>query len=556
MLPNVNIHPQDGALGLPSGFPSGAFASVGACSTGARNSPIVVTDADQVASLLGTGRLADAVKGALASGARMVIAIRTAAEADGIVGDIAKTATPHILNQGPNKTGSGMCLVSGIPTQSGRFNLRIVVGGELGTATFKWRIADGEWSDPIATGASVALGSTGLTAAFANGGQQPSFVAEDQFNADLFGGGDGTLAVVGTPTGDHDVEVLVTWPGGFNEGKYRYRKDGGDYSAEQTIQSANFLVPGTGVSLDFAEGTGMSFEAGDEYSFSTTGPKTSVQAYSDGIKAVAKSALQVEWIHVVGPTDSAAWVAFDALAESEFAAKFRFLHLVCETRAPGENETIDAWVAALVDEADGVSLRRTNVVASQVIADGVLQNAAARYCGRLSTLRVHQSAGRVIDGPIAGVTALGPLDTDGIEQVNDGHIELLDAAHYTTFRRHIGIGGVYVTNARMMVADTSDYRWVEYRRTMDKACREVRVAGLRSEHREATASGLEALKGDLRQPLAVMRGAGEIVAARVDIPDGQDVIATSTVRVKVGIQPAPAMRFIEVDIGFENPFRA
>jgi len=125
-----------------------------------------------------------------------------------------------------------------------------------------------------------------------------------------------------------------------------------------------------------------------------------------------------------------------------------------------------------------------------------------------------------------------------------------------TFRKFEGLAGVYVTNGRMKANATSDFRYVEWRRVMDKACREVRVAGLKSMHREATDTGVEALRSDLQQVLDVMRGNAEIVSGRIVIPEGQDFIGTSTIRVKVAIVPVGTFRQIEVTIGLENPFRA
>jgi len=90
---------------------------------------------------------------------------------------------------------------------------------------------------------------------------------------------------------------------------------------------------------------------------------------------------------------------------------------------------------------------------------------------------------------------------------------------------------------------------------MDKACREVRLAGLRKLFGDADEAGLAALTDALQQPLDRMKSAGECAGARVTIPANQDFIATSAVRVKVRIQPTPKMRWIELEMGFENPFR-
>ncbi|MFZ5591414.1 MAG: DUF2586 family protein, partial [Bacillota bacterium] len=140
--------------------------------------------------------------------------------------------------------------------------------------------------------------------------------------------------------------------------------------------------------------------------------------------------------------------------------------------------------------------------------------------------------------------------------LNDAHILALDQARYVTFRQYIGEAGFYVTNGRMMAPETSDFRYVELRRAMDKACSQVRTAALRHEHGEATEAGIEALEGDLTAPLDIMIGAGEIADGRVIIPKDQDVIATSTLQTKVRIVPVPIMRWIEVEIGFENPYQS
>ena len=89
---------------------------------------------------------------------------------------------------------------------------------------------------------------------------------------------------------------------------------------------------------------------------------------------------------------------------------------------------------------------------------------------------------------------------------------------------------------------------------MDKACRLVRAAGLMSEHNEATDEGLAGLKADCQHPLDLMRANKEIKAGLVEIPEGQDIFATETVKVKVRIQPIAIMRWIEVEIGFQNPY--
>jgi hypothetical protein len=555
-LPDVNVEVKDGALGLVSSFPAGVFGMVGPAAAGTVNAPVIVTDPDAVDGVFGSSALATALKDALASGARTIVAARTAAPVAGSISEVTKTSTTSIRSLGLAGSGTGTVVLSGTPTAIDLLDIEIVDPGAVGVATFRWRVGTGAWSEAILTAATVALAGTGCTAAFADGAEPTSFVAADLWRFELYGAGTGSVTASGTPTGDHDVDVLITFPGGLNEAKFRYQLDDGALSSEQTVQ-ASFVLPGTGATLAFVAGvSGTSFGIGDRYSLSTTGPVTTVQAYAAAIEALNATPYGLEWIHVVGPTDSAAWTAFDALLETA-ADHFKFRFVVCEARGLNEGETVDEWVAALVLEIADFSGKRVCVVAGDLVIDGEERNGAGRFSGRLAGLsKISVSAGRVIDGPLAGVTNLAPLDDDENPMVNEGHALLLDAAHYTTFRKFESLSGVYVTNARMAVDDTSDFRWVEYRRVMDKACREVRLAGLKSEHREADQAGLEALKTDCEKPLRTMVAAGEISAGSVLIPDGQDFLATSRVAVKVRIQPKATMRFIDLELGFENPFGA
>jgi hypothetical protein len=95
---------------------------------------------------------------------------------------------------------------------------------------------------------------------------------------------------------------------------------------------------------------------------------------------------------------------------------------------------------------------------------------------------------------------------------------------------------------------------------MDKACTLVRNTALRFEHAEIDPTNIEkslaAMEAQFTAPLDTMVGAGEIAAGRVVIPRDQDVLATSTIRVKVRIVPLAIMRWIELEIGYENPFQA
>lgn len=370
--------------------------------------------------------------------------------------------------------------------------------------------------------------------------------------------GTGDMTVTGSPLDAYHVQVKIADPGGLNAASFRYSLDGGDtWSGKLTVQ-ASYAIPDTGITLNFTEdgvNPENSFKAGDLYQFNTTAPEASVSSVQAAVQALLDSAYEFEFIHVVGESDAAMWTALSSLA-SMAESRFRYIHFLAEAAGPATADTVDAWVNARVTEAQNFASTRAAVCAAMgevvdlLTGRLVARNLAAIYAGRVSTLKVQQSPGEVAVGPVPGIVKLLP------EGLNDAHILALDEARYVTFRQFIGLEGFYVTNGRMMAPETSDFRYVELRRVMDKACALVRTAALRHVHSDATPAGIDALEADLTAPLDIMVGAGEIQAGRVVIPRDQDVIATSKLRTKVRIVPVGIMREIEVEMGFENPFQA
>ncbi|MBE3574541.1 MAG: DUF2586 family protein [Firmicutes bacterium] len=369
--------------------------------------------------------------------------------------------------------------------------------------------------------------------------------------------GTGNVTAAGAPLDAYDVIIEVLSSGSLNVATFRYSLDGGDtYSKEITVPAGgSYPIDGTGLTLSFtADNTnpGNSFLAGDRYAFKATAPKASVASVNGAIDAIMASNTPFEFIHVVGESDAAMWAAMDTRAK-DAETSFRYIHFLMEARGPNAGESVDQWVTALQTAAQTFASTRVSVVAGRAeISDAntgrvVDRNVAGLYSGRIAAIKVSRSPGRVKDGPIPGVVALNPAG------INEGHITMLDEARYVTFRQYQGLPGFFVTNGRMMADSTSDFRYVELRRTMDKACREVRLAALGFVQDEGTEAGLSDMEKRLSEPLDAMVGAGEIAAGRVVIPRDQQIIAGAKLRTKVRIVPIGIMRAIEVEIGFELP---
>lgn len=305
---------------------------------------------------------------------------------------------------------------------------------------------------------------------------------------------------------------------------------------------------------------GASFQEGDQLAFETTAPAMSVVTATAALTALLAAAYQFEFVHLVGPSTPAMWTIADTLAGAAEDDK-RWLHMICEAALPGD-ETIDEWVADRLGDAIDFQSTRVSVVATPLMLVDALtgglvgRNGAGVYAGRLSSIPVQRSPGRVADGPVASVLDLAPSD------LTEAHIEQLDLAGFITFRRFantLSAKGVYITLGRMMAGSTSDYKLVQNRRVMDRALWLVREKGLPFLQDEAdngpddSPGGLARFEATLQTALDAMASAGEIAAGRVIVPEDQNILSTQTVTVSVKVQPRGYMNFIDATVGFENP---
>lgn len=376
--------------------------------------------------------------------------------------------------------------------------------------------------------------------------------------------GIGDIKVSGTPLDAYSVLVEIVDSGATNEATFKYSLDGGNtFSGKITVPTLlKYDVPDTGLTFDFTEDgvtPESSFEAGDKYACATTAPQASVTNITDAIDALLASSYFYEFIHVVGESNASVWAALSAKA-GEAQSKYRYIHFLTEARGPSDVEDVDQWVSALITEKGSFASTRVAICAGHLevtdMGTGRLanRNGAGIYAGRVSAIPVGRSPGKVLEGPLPAVVGLSPVG------INDDHILALDEAGFVTFRQYVGLTGVYVTNGRMAADQTSDFRYVELRRPMDKACTLIRMTALRAEHAEIDPTNVDkslgALEAQLTAPLDTMAGAGEIAQGRVVIPRDQDILATSTIRVKVRIVPMAIMRWIEAEIGYENPLQA
>lgn len=374
------------------------------------------------------------------------------------------------------------------------------------------------------------------------------------------GTGTGNLTASGTPNNAFNVIVKLTGQGTLNTALFQVSADGGySFGDELTVPlTGSYEIPSTGITLQFAAGTGDdaatgSFKVGDSYSFTTTAP---AMTNSDVIAAIAKLrniTETFELVHIVGESAADLWAAVAAEQLTLQNTNHKPELFVLEAYAPNKNEDVDAYAARLISDRKSIKNYNIQVVTARslyVKMDGTTReiNNAGIACGWYAAAKPQQSIGQTNAFSVSSDKMLG-LRPTGIED----HISDLDDVNYLTFRRYDGLDGYFVNNARVMCPDGSDYPYAEDVRILNKIIRETRAEALTQLQSDVD---LEDVDGDLaakalfiQAPLDDMVRAKEISSVAVTVSAGQDVQSTEAMQVKVRYVSRGILREIDVDVG-------
>lgn len=538
----------DGTSGLAPGGVEGACIVTGVCSLGVVGQGYLLGKSSNLEALLGVGPLVDRLRDVFATGGQgpLVIAVPVAGVSGGYI-----TPIEHV-GAGPEAVVSGAAVANADAVVS------IVVGGALGVATYKLSQDGGAtWGVTGATPANgqIAIGATGATITLA--GVQ---IANDTYSvlvrapigpiAKVGAGPD--ITVAGAIVAAADVLLQIMSAGGRNVGTYQISLDGGDsFGGLRTIPVDGLIAVGTtGATITFPAQDAV---AGDTYTFQLLAPVPTVSAVLDALE-IPLGLYDVEFVHVVGPSDSSDWTALGVQADTLWNLH-RPTYILCEARLPYDNETIDEWTAALVLERAGFAHRFVAPCAaygeiSDITGQRITRNAAGLVAGRLLSIPVMRSIGRVKDGPVSQLT-LPDLYTSA-------HQDVLQTAGYITARRYAGLKGVYWGKARTMADPTSDYQTLPVVRTVFKAVRLSRPAALKSMEDEAGdptlpegAAGLTYLQVSIENALNTMVNATpkELAGHQIVIPPGQDIV-NNGVAVEMGLIGIPIIGKIKLFISY------
>ena len=376
-------------------------------------------------------------------------------------------------------------------------------------------------------------------------------------------GVDPGAGVSGNPLDDYSVIVKMIVGGARGTATFKISFDGGDTYSEEYVTAASITTwaTETGLTITFAVGT---YVAGDLYSWTATGPTYSSSDLATALDNLNASAYSFEFVHVVGTvggvddatkvTNIAALAAAVETKLTAWATSFRYAFAILQVPnvadaalnvagVTGFASTRQMWVAGDVEMISAVTSRK------------IRRNASLCVAARLAAVDLQRSPACPEDGTLPGIVSL---------YRDERTTEALDTLRITTLRTFdSATSGFYVTNGRMMAAAGSDYSFVQNRRVMDRGAfvarqalipyvnKDLRVDSVTGYIDEKEAVAIESrVERLLQSDLVATKRASE---AEAQVKRDDNILSTQILNVRVRIIPKAYARFIELDIGFENP---
>ena len=206
-----------------------------------------------------------------------------------------------------------------------------------------------------------------------------------------------------------------------------------------------------------------------------------------------------------------------------------------------------------------------NAVGCVIGATATGNNAAVGLVlGKLAAVPVQRSIARVKDGDL-GINTAFIANVGNVLSQNNTVLDTLHDKGYIFFRGIEGLGGFYISNDNTATGATDDYKFLSLGRVIDKARVLAYTAMVQelNDDVEVTTDGKitpgvgKALQAAVERTLNTnMVNNSEIssVSAYVDL--NQNILATSTTEVVVGIVPKGTNRTINIKLGYVNSANA
>lgn len=349
------------------------------------------------------------------------------------------------------------------------------------------------------------------------------------------------------------VEILV---GGIvGTSQFRVSLDGGDTWSAAIATAASYVIPDSGITIQFPAGT---YVLGEVYSADCTAPAFDTTSLNAALDAALAMSQQFRCVHVVGyGADGSATATVAAAVASkmtEAEGLHRYTYAVLEAADDSDADLISAF-ASFASTRVMVCAGFTELVSARN-ARLYKRPAAWPLVSRIMSVGVSRDPGAVEDGPLDASVVSLYRDEQRTQGLHD--------ARFATLRTFPGRPGFYVTGGKMMAPAGSDFANVTNRQVLDVASRvtyeelhryvnvdlEVDDAGLIDEKdaRKIEARVLGRLRTALLSPTP--REASDVAFT---LKRDGNILSTETLSGKTRVRPKGYARFIENEIAFSNP---
>lgn len=373
------------------------------------------------------------------------------------------------------------------------------------------------------------------------------------------GTGTSVGSVAGVPNDAYEVKVLITRAGSSptaNEAAFKVSLDGGlTYGPEVALPTAgSYLIPNTGVTITFAVGT---LVVADTYSFTCTAGSYTTSDLNTAIDALLADAREWFLLNVVGvPADVTALQGIFAAVDTKMTTAqtaFRFARALVSSPDITDSALVTG-VASLQSNRVGIAGGFERMV-SPLTGFQLKRSTSFTIAKRLAQIPPSEDAGRVASGAVGGEVVSLLRD--------EFKTPVLDQVGIATLRTHVGLPGVYVTNARLKAAGTSDFQFFHHGRVMDLASKAARVGMLRFLNDsvlvdkatgliiESEARKIESYVGEQVRSAVTRPGYASDVSVLVRRTN--NIISDQTLYCDVRVVPLGYVKSISASIGFFNP---
>lgn len=563
----VKITKKTGQLGVLNEQPDGLHVLLGSCSKGNFNELNFFDDITSLIEKHGSGPLVEAAAFSLVTPTgenntgRPVGCLRLKTSTVGAISDVTKTLVG-------TATGTiTVALTSGETTPFDKYEVIVEITrtGTTGTGAFRYSLDSGKTYSgeyAIPGGGAYDLPNTGLTVTFVPGAgavyfedgdlhvfetTAPSSTAQDLADgitalaADertwnfwhlvgppapslsavtATGTTPPTVTVTGTPTDYYQASVEITTGGTRGTAVLKYSLDGGTTYKTGITTAATYLIPGTGITLNFATGT---YATDNVYTFNS--------ANAAGVATLA-GLCQTH----CNTLNSANRFVF-AVMEASDATDAQLIAALAATSAP------DVAVCAGFEK-----------LRSAITQQEDKRSSAWSIASRLAATEAHVDPGQFDLGPLQNVLS---ISRDERKTPN------LETARLATLRTFVGETGFYVTSCKMLGASGSDVEEAPNLRVLNRAC-QVTYKGLLKYLRkflivnkstgkllETEARAIEIYLTGLVN--AALTTQGKASGCSVTVNRTDNILSTKKLRCKVSVIPLAYANQIEAEVGLLNP---